>query len=120
MPKRKKPVKIVVPNPEPGDVVLMRDWLGESLEVKVKYIGYSLTYGDTVEGTVVEHTQKGRAVGGKHVALPLSHKIDSARAHSERRGKWTIELPDGTTEEVRSKRAAQELCEERGVVFQQV
>lgn len=119
MPK-KKPVKIVVPNPEPGDVVLMRDWLGESLEVKVKYIGFSLHYGDTVEGTVVEHIDKGRTVGGRHVALPLSHKIDSARAHSERRGKWIIELPDGTTELAKSKRAAQELCDERGVVFQQV
>lgn len=118
MPKRRK--KTVVPNPEAGDVVVMRDWLGESLEVKVQKIGHSPAYGDTVEGTVVEHIGKGRAVGGKYVALPLSHKIDSARAHSERRGKWTIELPDGTTEEVKSKRAAQELCEERGVLFQQV
>lgn len=117
---RKK--KLEITTPEVGEVVVMRDWLGNWMEVRVKRIGESPTYGVTVEGTVAESDEDrhGRRTYGKFVALPLSHKVETARVTSVRRGKWTVEMPDGTVEEAKSKKAAQDLCVERGVVFQEV
>ena len=94
---------------EVGNVVTMRTWSGEWTEIKVQKLGMSKEYGPTVEGVEVD--------SWRHTTLPLSHLVEMARAKSMGHGKWDVALPDGAIERVRSKRAAQELCRDRGYVM---
>lgn len=106
---KKKKAEVVVPTP--GDTVTMHDWLGDWVEITVAAIGESDAYGITIEGKDDE---------GKFRAFPLSHLVGTGKATNPKRGKWEIEMPNGTVEHAKSKKAAQELCVERGVVFTEV
>lgn len=111
MARRKKVVSPVLI----GDIVVMRDWHDEWIDVRVQKFGESKTLGPTIEGVQLDN-----GMAWRFVALPLDRKVETARVHSEKRGKWVIELPDETVEYAKSKKAAQALCVERGVVMQEV
>lgn len=112
MPRRKK---VEVLAPDKGDEVTMLDWSDNWITVRVTSIGESPTYGTTVEGSLVED-----GVAHKHIALPLDRLVQTARVHNVSHGKWDVTLPDGKEVRVGSKKAAQELCVQVGVVFQEV
>lgn len=100
---------------EIGETVTLRNWTGEWYTVRVQKLFESKQYGPCVGGIMMED-----GIGHKNVALPLSHLIEHARANQIKRGTWEITLPDGEVVKVKSKKAAQELCVERGLVFQEV
>lgn len=97
---------------EVGDTITIRDWVGDWLEVRVQKLSESKNHGPGVEGM-----QMVGGVGERFVALPLSHLVETARAHNIRHGKWDITLPDGEVVTVKSKAAAKSFCEERDFVF---
>lgn len=98
---------------EVGETVVVRDWNGAWVNLLVKRISESKMYGPTVEGTDVEAHQ--------FRALPLSHKVETARVTKVKRGTWDIEWPDGKGEQYKgSFKGLQDLCRQRGTVYQEV
>ena len=97
-----------------GDEVTVRNWGGEEILVRVQKLGESKAYGPTIEGKMVED-----GVAHKSVAVPATHLVQVALVKNVAHGKWDVTLPGGAVVRVRSKKAAQEFCAERGYSFQE-
>lgn len=99
---------------EVGDTVTLRSWNGEWIEVRIKKLYTSPQFGECVDGVQVVDD-----VAQRHVSLPLSHLIERAIAKKLHRGKWELTLPDGKVRRFKSKKAVQEYCTKRGLVYQE-
>lgn len=91
------------------DIVTMESWSGDWVDVVIQRLGDSKVYGKTIEGIEVET--------GRFTALPISHLIELGRVRNTASRRWDLTLPDGDVLHLKSKRAAKEMCEERGLVF---
>lgn len=109
MPKRKK---IVTPV-EIGDTIVMRDWNNQWVTIKVQKLSESKVHGLCAEGIDTEQ--------GQYRALPLAHKVETARVTKVKRGTWEVQWPDGQSEQLTGSLASiRSLVQERGAVFQEV
>lgn len=105
-------------NVQPGDIVLVEDWLGESYRVKVSELVESPTHGEGFCGWQVDEelSKRGQTVCWRHVALPLSMVLVSATLTRVGRGKWDLGLPSGV-ERYGSRKAAKDRVDELGLVL---
>jgi hypothetical protein len=106
-----------LPNtPEVGDEVTMRPWIGKDwLKVRVQKMIDSPVHGPGVQGFWIENGQAQATV-----TLPLSHMVEQGRAIKIGHGKWTVEMPDGKITNFKSKKSAEQFCQENNVVFTEV
>jgi hypothetical protein len=100
---------------EVGEIVTLRDWHDEEIAVRVKRLGNSPMYGETIEGLVVV-----QGVSERHVTLPLSHLVQTATVANLGRGKWNVTLPDGKIKRMKSKKAVKEYCDKHRFVLQEI
>lgn len=97
---------------EIGDIISIREWSGDIIEMKVQKLDVSKVHGPAVHGVQIGES--------RHVALPQSHIIETARIDNIGWGKWDLIHPDGTTERLRSKKAALDRAEEIGYIVTEV
>jgi len=102
--------------PEIGDTITMRPWIGtEWMTIRVQKLMESPVHGTGVTGFWLINGQ-----AQSTVTLPLSHIVEQGRAIRVGHGKWTVELPDGKITNFKSKKSAEQFCQENNVVFTEV
>lgn len=93
--------------PREGDVILVRDWVGDVITIKVRRVIQSPQYGACVDGYELDESM---VHAYRHVTLPVDRIVLPAILTRIGRGKWLMKLPDGQERTFKSKKAGLEFA----------